>query len=1182
MGVQGVKFGARCGVSELVVPGGARRRGRPGRGPGCIDHRPRGCLSAGSDRGARRARVARSAVVDRRRRDGARAGRGRAGRPAARRELWRARRWSCACTTRATAVIEEHGPDGRAPGDRRRAITCRRWRSPRPGRGASSGRRWARRRPTATTSCSTRSKSWVTSAGEADSYVWTSRPVDGRTGATLWLVPATTAGARRSRAPFDGLGLRGNASSPVRRRRRARSRRRRRLGDDGAGLDIALGVVLPVFQVLNASCSLGLMDAAIATAIGHVTTARLEHLDQTLADQPVVRQHVAAMKDQRRRGATRSSTTRSPRSATGRADAPLRMLQSKAVAGEAALEVLDLAMRVGGGAAFRKDVGLERHFRDARAVGGDGADARRAAGLHRPGALRPAAVRVRRRRDRHRRLAARSRSAPSPTTRRSSRSGRASPTGSPPTTSPSTTSCTRTTRRRSRRTSPATSTSRGTRRWRGSAPGGSPRPPVARPVPWRCATPIRTSPRSCSCAPTATWSTSPSSKGARVATGAVDSPQATLLPLAHLAGAGLDPGASFDVRRFDVMVGKHGDHVGGERDAVKALLAGDGRRRVRHRRQPPGVRQGGHDPRRGSVRVLTRTAPYDHCTMTVLDDVDRQTVRPVRRAAAVDVVRRPGGAAAARARGPARVAARPHERLRPARGAPSTGSASTDPTDRSRRRVCSVDDRRRPSTSARSASTAAPTSSSSSRSRDVAAGRRRRGARHPPRPRRPARHLVPPAGSPAADVDRRRGPRPTSVVVERGATAESQAGSAPTGPGRAEPDAERRRRAPSRRLGAGGTRRARSSPADRHRRSASTAATRSGPIGPTGSTPRPLAGQWDPDAAIDWTAPDREHAVDRGRRRAGDDVPHRERGGRARRAGPVPRPGPPALPRDPAGARRSPSPTRPATSRSSPGAPRSPGRPLALSTVGGRASLQTLLDEPDFAIASFLLSVMGEGTFVSLLGFLERHAPDPLTRRIAHLTRNDEARHVAFALGHLERHAAIDPGVRARLARAVERRHDALRTTAGLNDEVFDASCCSPPAATTPTPSPPAGTPCRTSSATWTTAAGPASPASASPPARPRRSPRSTPATSCDRQPPSSRRCPGPTSAPRGGRAPAPARRRRLLAGTGPSAVRPLRRGSLGCTGLAPINAGRAGTRWALSRRRRAPPRSRWATEPDR
>ena len=69
------------------------------------------------------------------------------------------------------------------------------------------------------------------------------------------------------------------------------------------------------------------------------------------------------------------------------------------------------------------------------------------------------------------------------------------------------------------------------------------------------------------------------------------------------------------------------------------------------------------------------------------------------------------------------------------------------------------------------------------------------------------------------------------------------------------------------------------------------------------------------------------------------------------------------------------------------------------SGVGGRASLQTLLDEPDFPAASLLLSVLGEGTFLNLLSFLEHHAPDPVTRRIAHLALQDEARHVAFGIG---------------------------------------------------------------------------------------------------------------------------------------------------------------------------------------
>jgi alkylation response protein AidB-like acyl-CoA dehydrogenase len=43
-------------------------------------------------------------------------------------------------------------------------------------------------------------------------------------------------------------------------------------------------------------------------------------------------------------------------------------MQVKAAAAEAALEVTDIAMRVCGGAAFRKDVGVERCFRDARAA----------------------------------------------------------------------------------------------------------------------------------------------------------------------------------------------------------------------------------------------------------------------------------------------------------------------------------------------------------------------------------------------------------------------------------------------------------------------------------------------------------------------------------------------------------------------------------------------------------------------------------------------------------------------------------------------------------------------------------------------------------------------------------------------------------------------------------------------
>jgi hypothetical protein len=112
---------------------------------------------------------------------------------------------------------------------------------------------------------------------------------------------------------------------------------------------------------------------------------------------------------------------------------------------------------------------------------------------------------------------------------------------------------------------------------------------------------------------------------------------------------------------------------------------------------------------------------------------------------------------------------------------------------------------------------------------------------------------------------------------------------------------------------------------------------------------------------------------------------------------------------------------------------------LGLSTAGGQASLATLFDEPDFAIASFLLSVLGEGSFLSLLWFIRDHAPDACTRKVAQLAAQDEARHVAFGLAHLARHVGEEPALRERLAAAIERRHGALAHTSGLNAEVFDA-----------------------------------------------------------------------------------------------------------------------------------------------
>jgi len=112
---------------------------------------------------------------------------------------------------------------------------------------------------------------------------------------------------------------------------------------------------------------------------------------------------------------------------------------------------------------------------------------------------------------------------------------------------------------------------------------------------------------------------------------------------------------------------------------------------------------------------------------------------------------------------------------------------------------------------------------------------------------------------------------------------------------------------------------------------------------------------------------------------------------------------------------------------------------VGVSGAGGRASLQTLLEEEDFTMASFLLSVLGEGSFLDLLRFLHQHAPDGVTADVTRLAARDEARHVAFGVAHTAHAVQADRVFLARLRGSVERRHAALIDTAGLNRDVFDA-----------------------------------------------------------------------------------------------------------------------------------------------
>ena len=97
--------------------------------------------------------------------------------------------------------------------------------------------------------------------------------------------------------------------------------------------------------------------------------------------------------------------------------------------------------------------------------------------------------------------------------------------------------------------------------------------------------------------------------------GAIDSPQATLIPLDHLRQGGLVAGRDFTARRFDVLGGKHGDHIGGERDAARALLAGEVDACWMIDSNHLGFGLDGTLPAL-ATRVLARTGAFDHCNFT--------------------------------------------------------------------------------------------------------------------------------------------------------------------------------------------------------------------------------------------------------------------------------------------------------------------------------------------------------------------------------------------------------------------------------------------------------------------------------------------------------------------------------------------------------------------------------------
>jgi alkylation response protein AidB-like acyl-CoA dehydrogenase len=210
------------------------------------------------------------------------------------------------------------------------------------------------------------SKSWVTAAHHADSYVASAQ----RPGAcsplesTLYWLPCTRAGVQPM-GRFDGLGLRGNDSAPVHFEGLLVT------ADDlltahGQGLDCMLQVTLPWFAIGTAAMAHGLCLAAVDATARHLQGTGFEHSGTQLRDLPNLRMRLAEM----------SVATEQSRALLGHtlrelaapdAMTPLWVLRTRMAALQTALQVTDLAMKACGGAAFSRHLSVERFFRDARA-----------------------------------------------------------------------------------------------------------------------------------------------------------------------------------------------------------------------------------------------------------------------------------------------------------------------------------------------------------------------------------------------------------------------------------------------------------------------------------------------------------------------------------------------------------------------------------------------------------------------------------------------------------------------------------------------------------------------------------------------------------------------------------------------------------------------------------------------
>ncbi len=210
-------------------------------------------------------------------------------------------------------------------------------------------------------------KSFVTSGGEADSYVMSVVAADAELDPGTFsclLLDADTPGATWQDG-WDGFGMRGNSSRGVV-MEDARLPASNLLGTEGDETWYLFEVITPYFIVAMAGTYLGVARSALEAAIEHLRGRTYAHTGATAGESDVVAHRLGELWAVVER--TRQLLHHAARLADqGRPDARLALFACKSEVADAAVTVANEAMTLTGGIAYGRNSQIARALRDARA-----------------------------------------------------------------------------------------------------------------------------------------------------------------------------------------------------------------------------------------------------------------------------------------------------------------------------------------------------------------------------------------------------------------------------------------------------------------------------------------------------------------------------------------------------------------------------------------------------------------------------------------------------------------------------------------------------------------------------------------------------------------------------------------------------------------------------------------------